>query len=118
MLWSCKYLSKFWSLIFRLLLNITGILLPLLPGLAILNIDVEDIPPPLRHVVIHILLAARLSIVRYWKSNLSPNSSETIRRTQTFYTYEIMLASSVEKYSQALTLLQPWVTWDKANHMI
>lgn len=44
--------------------KVIAFLLPISPDLAILNLGIDDIPPSLRIVLMHVLLAARLTPVR------------------------------------------------------
>lgn len=89
--WSCKHLTSFWNKIFRTISEITGLITPSSPALAILNIGIELFPPECRRVVTHILLAARVLIARRWKINLSPNVSEVVEVVKQNYVFESLL---------------------------
>lgn len=52
--WSCKHLTSFWNSIFRQVSSITGILTPLDPGMAVLNLGVEIFPLCFLTVVTHV----------------------------------------------------------------
>lgn len=64
------------------------------PGLAILNLKIYLILSSLKVVLTHILLSARLTILRHWKSNNLPTMSEVISTTHLHFTYKIMFASA------------------------
>lgn len=53
----------FWMKVADLISKITKISVNLTPALALLNIDMEEFPPMYQCLIIHILLAARLTIV-------------------------------------------------------
>lgn len=74
------------------------------------NSHCTTIPYPLKTIVTHIPLAARLMTMRHWKSDLSSNFSEMISIVQTHCTYELMLASSKGKYAQTPEFLQLWLS--------
>lgn len=84
MFWTCKHLTSFWHNIFRSISNITGILTPPNPSLAILNIGIENFPPDFRVVITHILLVSRPLIVKHWKSDKAPYTSEVFKTTHCY----------------------------------
>lgn len=45
MWWSCSCISPFWRLVFNLLTELMGLHIPLIPELAVLDIDTYNIPP-------------------------------------------------------------------------
>lgn len=73
-LWRCPSLSSFWSGISALILQVLKINVSLSPGLALCSVGIEFIPRDLRTILIHILLAARLTLVQHWKDHKPPNS--------------------------------------------
>lgn len=77
-LWFCKSLSSFWNQVFPLVSSITGTPWSPTPALALLHIGIEKFPPQSRHVVIHLLYAAKLNITRLWKTTTIPSISSTI----------------------------------------
>lgn len=78
----------------------TAIPLQITPGLALLNI--VQIPNPLKNVVINILMAARLTLVRHWKSRLVQAVEEVINLVQQYYSYEQMYASASNSLTAAI----------------
>lgn len=115
-LWSCRKLAKFWSKIFLILCQITGLPIQLSPSLALLNLGIEDIPPSLRQFTTHLFLAAKLSILRLWRSSPPPpDVSDTLRTLSTHYTYKSMLATLVGKCPNFNKQWQQWIDWHKTH---
>lgn len=65
-LWGCSKITNFWKYLSQLLSQVTGIPTSLTPELALTGID--TVPQQLRCINTHILLAARITIVKHWKS--------------------------------------------------
>lgn len=80
MWWSCPIISPFWLTVQNLIKEITGLRLTLAPELVVLDIDLFDLPRPLQIIVHHILLAARISIGRLWKTPTTPSITELCNR--------------------------------------
>lgn len=85
-LWLCNNIASFWNDIFKLITVVTGITIPPSPELALLSIGIENIPRNMQCITIHILLAARLSMVRHWKSPDHISIYETIHQIHTHTT--------------------------------
>lgn len=62
------------------------------PSLAILILGIDYFPIKYCTVVTHILLAARLFILKHWKSQWAPNVSETMSMIKTQYSFERIVA--------------------------
>lgn len=62
--WTCPRLRKYCNTIFQILSDVLHQDLHPTPDLAVLNLTIESVPPPYRHIGTHILLAARLCIAR------------------------------------------------------
>lgn len=92
MLWSCPNLRSYWNSIFRLILKLTGFIIRSNIRKAILSIDLEKFPHNLKHVVMHILHAARLILMRKWKTNLTPNIGEVVNLVSETYALEQIMA--------------------------
>lgn len=59
--------------------------------LAILNVGIETYPSDLRQMVMQVLFAARLVLMRKWKSNLAPKAGEEVNLiSETYYLEQIM----------------------------
>lgn len=114
-LWTCGRLAKFWSNIFAMFHQVTSLPIQFSPSLAILNLGIEDIPPPLRKFTTHLFLAAKLVILRLWRSPDLPEVEEVIRTLSIHHTYESMLANIEGKYAEFLLHWQPWITWYKTH---
>lgn len=97
-LWDCSKLTNFWCCIFIILHQVTGLPIQLSPSLALLNIGIEDIPQILRQFTTHLFLAAKLVILRLWKSPTPPEVNEAMHTLFIHYTYESMLTSINGKY--------------------
>lgn len=61
-------LPLFWKEVENLITEISGLRLTHAPDLAILDLNLDDIPNPIRTVIHHIFLAARMSIGRMWEN--------------------------------------------------
>lgn len=70
--WTCPAISGFWKDVQTLLGVITGVTYRFTPQLALLGVGLEDWPHQLHSIVTHILIVARLSIARKWKSAIPP----------------------------------------------
>lgn len=62
MIWTCPHLS-FWNMVFRLISGKTSHIIKLTLKMVILSMDVECFSLLLRTIVMHILFAARLTIL-------------------------------------------------------
>ena len=80
-LWDCPKLTPHWRLVFQLLFDVTKVTIDRQPSLALLSLNVDHFPNPSRIIIIHILLAARLSITRKWKDPDPPNLHDVIHTT-------------------------------------
>lgn len=113
--WACLCIKKFWSRIFLIIVQITGIQVVPSPGLALLSLDIELFPPHLRTMVTHILLAARLTIVRHWKDNNPPTILETLQTTNRHSIYEKQFAYSIGTHERTNKLWSYWQKWYTSN---
>lgn len=109
MWWSCPLLSNFWSQIADLIIELTGYHISLSPELAILDINLVDIPLCFRTIIHHILLAARISIARIWKQPTAPSISEIIKRVNFSCHCELTLTPLNPSSSRRHTLWTDWV---------
>lgn len=64
---------SFWAMVQTLIKDSTGLQLSLTLELAVLDIDLHNLPPPMKIIIHHILFAARISIARLWKSSTTPS---------------------------------------------
>lgn len=80
MWWVCPIISPFWLQVQALISEITGLQISLSPELAVLDIDLFDLPRPMQVIIHHILLAARISIARLWKTSTTPSLTELCNR--------------------------------------
>lgn len=87
-LWSCPALTRLWKEVQNILQDIFHFPLKLTPQIAILNINIESLPPTYRLVTTHILLATRLLIIRCWRTNTTPSLIEVVTLVILHYTYE------------------------------
>lgn len=78
----------YWASVSRLICVITNVPLVLTPELALLNIGSNDFPRYSQNLITHILLVARLAVIRYWKSNESLSQNEVITLVHTHITCE------------------------------
>lgn len=110
-LWSCPHISDFWRATFNIIDQLTGTSSPLDPALAILNISIDKYPTTTRKIVTHILLAARLNIVRKWKSQSPPTIFDMIQSVHTNFSFEMALSPDKTSYDKLTTLWSPWKRW-------
>lgn len=102
------------STIFLMIHQVTGLHTQPSPSLAILNLDIEGIPPSLRKFTTHLFPAAKLVILRLWRATDPPEVKEVIRTFSIHHTYESMLANIEGKYADFHLQWQPWIEWYKA----
>lgn len=114
-LWSCPAIHAFWTKIFQLMAQILELQIPLTAGMAILSLGIESIPGPSIVIVIHVLLSARLSIMRHWRDHVVPTLSEVIKTTNTHATYEIMFAAVQGNYQAMSSRWKLWTEWYKVR---
>lgn len=110
-LWSCRSLDKFWPYVFQKLSEIIAILLQTSPGLDLLNLGIDEIPRILRNTAVNVLLAARLVLMRHWKSPLIPAMSKLVTLVHQHYTYERMYALATDFLKFSTDRWSPWVEW-------
>lgn len=116
-MWACPSIRKLWSKIENILQNILLYPIILTPQLSILNLTIELIPPKLRLITTHVLLATKLLITRRWKTTEIPCSAEVIALVQNHYTYESLLSRGKPSYSRLHELWLPWAHWYEKNRL-
>lgn len=114
-LWSCPRIQRFWMITFQLVEQITGIKVDFSPGMALLSLEIDSIPPSLRILVSHIFIAARLTIVRHWKDTNPPSVTETLQLIDTHRMYEIQFAWSLGNQNKITNIWVPWTIWYPQN---
>ena len=114
--WSCPHIRQLWTDIERTLQEILHLPIALSPHLAILNLTIEDIPPNLRLVTTHVLLATRLLIARKWKTKDTPTLIEVIALVQSHFTYETILSRGKPTFTKMINLWNPWILWYTNTH--
>lgn len=108
-MWRCPVLKAFWAKISNLITQITGLYILLSAEMVILSLGIESIPGDSRVIVIHLLLSARLAILRHWKDSGSPPLTEIVETTNTHATYELMFASTQGTYQNMCSRWNQWV---------
>lgn len=109
-MWTCQSIRKLWSEIENILQKILQYPIILTPQLGILNLTIELIPPKLRLITTHVLLATKLLITRRWKTEI-PSSAEVIALVHNHYIYETVLSRGKLSYSKTHELWLPWAQW-------
>lgn len=66
--WDCPKIRGFWNKIFHTLRKITGVPVSKSPQIAWLNCTMESAPKNARHLIFFVLLIAKLTIERAWKT--------------------------------------------------
>lgn len=110
-LWLCPCIKNYWTDIFNLIGQVTGIKLGPSQGMALLLLGIDLIPTRMRTIVSHILLAARLTLVRHWRDRTPPGLAETLQIINTHGTYEIQFAFSTGKHLTISEFWSHWKTW-------
>lgn len=100
-------LRGYWENIFRVISDIVSLHVHPTPDLAILNLNIDSVPQPTRHVVTHILLAARLSITRLWKMVNVPSTEHILDLVNFHYSYELAMASSGGSFDKVMKVWLP-----------
>lgn len=111
LLWSCPNITQYWKQIYNLILQVLKNNLEPSPGMAILSLEMDLAPHHMRTLLSHILLAARLSLVRHWKDIKIPEISKVTQTINTHSTYEQLFASEMGKYSLTNKIWEPWNKW-------
>lgn len=99
------------SEIAKMINDLTQLNITLTPQLETLNITIDVIPPQLRLVITHMLLATRLLIARNWKTSNIPTVADVVALVQTHYTYESMMSRGNSSHSKLANLWVPWEHW-------
>lgn len=108
MLWYCPQTCRFWNSIFRLIATLTGIIVKANIEQAILSVSIDHFPPDLRPMVMQVLFAARLILMRKWKSNIAPNISEVINHNSDTYALQQIMTY---KHGSLLKFHKQWSPW-------
>lgn len=116
--WQCRNLRNYWKTIFQVLSDIATTHIPPSPDLAILNLNIDSIPQPIWHVTTHILLAARLSITRLWKTEKTPSIEHTLELVNLHYSYELAMAPSGGILGKKKKVWLPWEKWSGAMNFL
>lgn len=101
-------------MIFNILSDIAQTQIPSTPALALPNLKIETIPNPLRRVTTNILLAARQSITRHWKTDQSPTIENSLDLVNLHYNYELIFASTRGLMGKTQKGWLPWTQWSPA----
>ena len=110
-MWSCPKLSHLWSGVWGIARDILNTLGPLTPGLAVLSLELDNIPVFCRRVVSNLLLATRLVILRHWKNVVTPSLTEIISTMHIQGKYEIMHSYTMGSSEAVTTSWTPWLQW-------
>lgn len=109
-LWDCKNIRSFWYAIFKQITSVTGFIIKPTPHLAPLNLSIDTIPFQFRSIITHILIADRLTITATWKTTLSPNTEEVVRRVKTQHSYEKYFAIQTNNLKSFNNHWAPWTS--------
>ena len=110
-LWECPVIRPVWEEIFSLAARVTGVEVPLSPGLAVLSLGLEFFSKTNRAVISHILMSTRLAITRHWRDHTAPTMREIITTTSTHIDYERMFAASQGRAMEAHGRWRAWTEW-------
>lgn len=108
MLWSCPNIWSFWNAAFRLLSEVTEVLMKANVDQTILSINIDSYPVRLKPIVVNILAVACLMVLRKWKSSVIPSITEVKKHIDAILEFERIMAykdGSQSKFSQC------WVPW-------
>lgn len=75
-LWERPQIYQFWKAFFTFISDIMGHKTGPSPSLVILSLGIDSYPKEFRMLVIHTLFAARLLIMRKWRSSLIPRITD------------------------------------------
>ena len=81
------------------------------PGMALLSLEMDLVPYSSRNLLSHILIAARLAIVRHWRDTACPGLSEVKQIIHTHGTYEQLFVHSRGRYPLIVKIWEPWNMW-------
>ena len=110
-LWNCPKLRLYWDNVFHVVSEVVHARTERDPALALLSLGIELLRKDKQHVVVNLLLAARLSITRKWKHLIPPTIAEVIDLTNLHYTHKRLLASSLGRLNLATDMWSPWSNW-------
>ena len=111
LMWDCPKVTQYWAGIYDLISCLFWVRLDPSPGMALLSLEMDLVPFHLRNLLSHILLVARLALVRHWKDIISPTRSVVKQIINTHGTYEQLFAHSVGKYPSISSIWEPWNQW-------
>lgn len=115
-LWSCKSLQRFWNSIAFFIADLTGNLTKLSLATALLGLNLDVQPKIFRTIVIHTLIAARLTITSLWKSRDAPNLSTARLNIQA--QYELMLAYRTYSTNTFKRNWNIWISHPRASNYL
>lgn len=111
LLWACPIITQYWKWIYNLISQILKLNLEPSLGMALLSVERDLVPHHMRTLLSHILLAARLTLVRHWKDTKHPEIFEIIQITNTHGTYERLYASGMGNYLLTNKIWESWNKW-------
>ncbi|XP_018421345.1 PREDICTED: uncharacterized protein LOC108794750 [Nanorana parkeri] len=76
--WTCPRIRNFWGGVFNLIFRVVGIRVPRDPRLALLNDTIPETPKHTRRLINFIVLAAKVTIAKTWKTPRVPLSQNFI----------------------------------------
>lgn len=107
--WSSGKLSTYWLDVFHLIHAIINLQINSSPELSLQNI--ENIHSPLKYILLHSLLAARLVIARHWQSTFTPTKPEVKALTHSHGIDKHLFASSKDCLHTAQIKWSMWLSW-------
>lgn len=114
-LWECPLFTPFWMEVHTLISQITEIATPPSPDLALLNLNIENIPYKFLKTITHILLASRQNVTKRWKLHLPPMVLGVIKQVQDHYIFETTLEANRHTLPKLFQAWEPWSTWYSAH---
>lgn len=101
-LWDCPALSTYWNAIFNIISEITQQQVPMTPGIAILSLGIDSLPPTYNYP--HTPSSKITNHVKVEKKTLPPSLTEVIDLTHLYCSYNQMMATCLGRLQ--ISLLQ------------
>lgn len=108
--WECPFIHGYWQEVATLISTVCEVPPPSSPMDLLLGLDVPNWPKRIRVVATHILIAARLSLAKKWKSPQPPIRSDLIVLLNNHFQMEFAFAKANLTIASFLQKWEPWIS--------
>lgn len=113
--WECPSITIFWTDVSNLIKDVTNVSITLTSRMALFGLGLSNWHPKFHPIITHILIAARLSIARFWKQASAPTLNHTTNILNDHLSMELLFAKSQMKVNKFYDHWQYWPSEPRAT---